>query len=130
MTSVLNVDTIAAKNGTSPVALTKQKAILVCVGFNMHGSTTYYGAGNNTAFTECLNTSSFNDVGTGLLETSLTNSLASTQFIISGMAVATNNNVSHESDSTTSVVKTRGTDADSNAAQDNIQYFHVTGSLA
>ena len=39
MTSVLNVDTIAAKNGTSPVGLTKQKAILVCVGFNMNSST-------------------------------------------------------------------------------------------
>ena len=130
MTSVLNVDTIAAKDGTSPVELTKQKTILVCVGFNMHGSVTYYGAGNNTAFTECFNTSSFSDVGTGQLETSLTNSLANTQFVISGMAVATNNNVSHETDSTTGIVKTRGTDSDSNAAQDNVQYFHVTGSLA
>ena len=130
MTSILNVDTIVAKNGTSPVALTKQKAILVCVGFNMHGSTNYYGTGSNTAFTECFNTSSFNDSGTGQLETSLTNSLANTQFVISGMAIATNNNVSHETDSTTGVVKTRGTDADSNAAQDNVQYFHVTGSLA
>jgi len=129
MTSVLNVDTIAAKDGTSPVGLTKQKAILVCVGFNM-SSSTYYGAGNNVSFTECFNTSSFSDVGTGQLETSLTNSLANTQFVISGMALATNNNVSHESDSTTGVVKTRGTDADSNNAQDNIQYFHVTGSLA
>ncbi len=130
MTSVLNVDTIVAKDGTSPVALTKQKAILVCVGFNMHGSTTYYSAGNNTAFTECFNTSSFNDSGTGQLETSLTNSLANTQFVISGMAISTNNNVSHETDSTTGIVKTRGTDADSNAAQDNVQYFHVSGSLA
>lgn len=130
MTSVLNVDTIAAKNGTSPVALTKQKAILVCVGFNMHASTTYYGAGTNTAFTECFNTSSFSDVGTGQLESSLTNSLANTQFVISGMAVATNNNISHETDSTTGIIKTRGTDADSNAAQDNVQYFHVSGSLA
>jgi hypothetical protein len=130
MTSVLNVDTIAAKNGTSPVALTKQKTILVCVGFNMHGSTTYYGVGNNTAFSESFNTSSFSDVGTGQLESSLTNSLANTQFVISGMAVSTNNNISHEADSTTSVIGTRGTDADSNAAQDNVQYFHVTGSLA
>ena len=130
MTSVLNVDTIAAKNGTSPVGLTKQKAILVCVGFNMHGSTTYYGTGNNTAFTECFNTSSFNDSGTGQLETSLINSLDNTQFVITGMAVATNNNISHETDSTTGIVKTRGTDADSNAAQDNVQYFHVTGTLA
>ncbi len=130
MTSVLNVDTIAAKNGTSPVALTKQKTILVCVGFNMHGSTTYYGAGNNTAFTECFNTSSFTDVSTGRLETSLTNSLANTQFVITGMAISTNNNLSHESTSTASVIGTRGTDADSNVAQDNVQYFHVTGSLA
>ena len=129
MTSVLNVDTIVAKDGVSPVGLTKQKAILVCVGFNMH-SDTKYGAGNNTALTESFNTSSFNDAGTGQLESSLTNSLVTNQFVISGMAIATNNNVSHESDSTTGVVKTRGTDADSNAAQDNVQYFHVTGSLA
>jgi len=129
MTSVLNVDTIVAKDGTSPVALTKQKTILVCVGFNMHSST-YYGVATNTAFTECFNTSSFADVGTGQLETSLTNSLANTQYVISGMAMATNNNISHETDSTASVVKTRGTDADSNAAQNNVQYFHVTGSLA
>ena len=29
MTSVLNVDTIAAKNGTDPVTLTKQEALKV-----------------------------------------------------------------------------------------------------
>lgn len=127
--TTLKATTVQTSSGGA-VTLTKQKAILVCVGFNMHGSTSYYGVGGNTAFSECFNTSSFNDSGTGQLESSLTNALASNQFIISGMAVATNNNVSHETDSTTSVVKTRGTDADSNAAQDNVQYFHVTGSLA
>ena len=128
MTSVLNVDTIAAKNGTSPVGLTKQKAILACVGFNMHSDTKYVA--NNTAFSENLNTSSFTDSGTGNLKTSLTNALGSTQFIISGMAITANNNISHYSDSTTVLIHTNGYDADSSATQDNVQYFHITGSLA
>lgn len=129
MTSVLNVDTIAAKNGTSPVALTKQKAILVCVGFNMNSST-LYGVSNNTSFSETFNASSFSDVGTGQLETSLTNALSNNQHIIAGMMNATNNCITHESDSTASVVKTRTNDADSSSSQDNVHYFHVTGSLA
>jgi hypothetical protein len=99
MTSVLNVDTIAAKNGTSPVGLTKQKAMVVCVGFNMHSDTKFVA--NNTAFSENLNTSSFTDSGTGNLKTSLTNTLANTQFIITTAAVTANNNVSVYTDSTT-----------------------------
>ena len=126
--STLKADTIVASDGSSPVTLTKQRAILACVGYNMSG-TTYYGA-SNSALTECFNTSSFTDVSAGKLETSLTNAPLNNEFIISAAAIATNNNVSHESTSTTSVVKTRGTDADSNAAQDNLQYFHVSGSLA
>ena len=128
MTSVLNVDTIAAKDGTSPVGLTKQKAMVVCVGFNMHSDTKFVAT--NTGFSENLNSSSFTDSGTGNLKPSLTNTLANNQFIITAMAVTANNNVSHYTDSTTSLIHTNGYDADSNATQDNVQYFHATGSLA
>jgi hypothetical protein len=38
MTSVLNVDSIAAKDGTSPVELTKQSAAKVWVNFNGTGT--------------------------------------------------------------------------------------------
>ena len=38
MTSVLNVDSIAAKNGTSPVALTKQSAAKVWANINQSGN--------------------------------------------------------------------------------------------
>ena len=45
MTSVLNVDTIAAKNGTGPVTLTKQQAAIVLFGMNTHTSSTYFTQG-------------------------------------------------------------------------------------
>ena len=128
MTSVLNVDTIAAKDGISPVGLTKQKAMVVCAGFNMHSDTKFVA--NNTAFSENLNTSSFTDSGTGNLKTFLINSLANNQFIITSAAVTANNNVSVYTDSTVSLIHTNGYDSDSSATQDNVQYFHVTGSLA
>ena len=128
MTSVLNVDTIAAKDGTSPVGLTKQKAMVVCVGFNMHSDTKFVAT--NTGFSENLNSSSFTDSGTGNLKTSLTNNLANIQFIITTAAVTANNNVSVYTDSTVSLIHTNGYDADTSSTQDNVQYFHVTGSLA
>ena len=38
MTSVLNVDSIAAKDGTSPVTLTNQYAIKIWINFNGSGT--------------------------------------------------------------------------------------------
>ena len=67
MTSVLNVDTIAAKNGTSPVTLTKQSAAQHFLRYN-HGTTT---------INISLNTSSVTDNGTGDYTINFANSFAS-----------------------------------------------------
>jgi hypothetical protein len=56
MTSVLNVDTIAAKDGTSPVALTKQSAAKAWATFNATGT---------PAFRDSFNSSTLTDNGTG-----------------------------------------------------------------
>ena len=57
MTSVLNVDSIAAKNGTSPVSLTKQSAAKAFLVFTQ--AATYVDHNS-------LNVSSLGDTGTGL----------------------------------------------------------------
>ena len=67
MTSVLNVDTIAAKDGTSPVELTKQSAAKAWL-FTTD-KTTYVP--NNS-----LNISSVTDNGTGRVESNFSNSFA------------------------------------------------------
>jgi len=129
MTSVLNVDTIAAKDGTSPVGLTKQQTIHVRNFFNL-SSNTYHGVTTNTASSENFNTSSHSDDGTGLSTANITNTLSTAQFIITGITSETNNCMTHRTASTTSSVLTRTNDADSNATQDNIHYFLLSGSLA
>jgi hypothetical protein len=68
MTSVLNVDTIAAKDGTSPVALTKQYAIKIWINFN--GTSTI-------AIRDSFNVSGIVDEGTGDYTTTFTNSMSS-----------------------------------------------------
>ena len=66
MTSVLNVDTIAAKDGTSPVALTKQSAAKAWANWN--------GAGT-LAVNDSLNLSSISDLGTGNYQLNFSSSL-------------------------------------------------------
>ena len=129
MTSVLNVDTIAAKDGTSPVGLTKLQALHIRNAFNL-SSTTRYDMAQNTASSENFNVSSNSDDGTGLSTANVTNNLSTNQFIITGITLETNNCIAHRPDSTTSSVLTRTNDADSNAAQDNLHYFLLSGSLA
>ena len=63
MTSVLNVDTIAAKNGTSPVTLTKQSAPKAWIRFG----------GDDITVDDSFNTGSLVDGGTGRLSYSFTN---------------------------------------------------------
>ena len=52
MTSVLNVDTIAAKDGTSPVALTKQQAAKWWVNADNSGTAEVQGSFNNSSITD------------------------------------------------------------------------------
>ena len=70
MTSVLNVDEIAAKNGTDPVTLTKQSATKVWGNFT-----------NSTfAVNDSFNTSSITDSGTGAAEPNYTNNMANDDY--------------------------------------------------
>ena len=64
MSSILNVDTIATKNGTSPVSFTKQQAAKLVAGCTLAGSL-------NSA--SSLNVSSLADGGTGLNTVNATN---------------------------------------------------------
>jgi len=66
MTSVLNVDTIAAKDGTSPVGLTKQEAAKVWG--NLNGSGTI-------ALRDSFNVASVTDNGTGQYDFNYTNNM-------------------------------------------------------
>jgi hypothetical protein len=65
MTSVLNVDTIADKAGTGPVALTKQSAAKSTLRFD----------GDNNEIDSSTNVSSVADNGSGDYTASVTNSL-------------------------------------------------------
>ena len=67
MSSILNVDTIAAKNGTSPVSFTKQQAAKLVAGCTLAGSL-------NAA--SSLNVSSLADGGTGLNTVNATNAFS------------------------------------------------------
>ena len=75
MTSVLNVDTIAAKNGTSPVTLTKQIAIKAYHRFTQHSA--------NTTL-DSMNLSSFSDDGTGLSTHNWTNNFSNDDYVMAG----------------------------------------------
>ena len=70
MTSVLNVDTIAAKDGTSPVGLTKQSAAKFFIDVSQNFST----------IEASLNISSLDDDGTGDGGLNYTNSFSSANY--------------------------------------------------
>ena len=75
MTSVLNVDEIAAKDGTSPVALTKQSAAKAWV--NLDGTGTI-------AVSDSFNVTSATDNGTGEYTITITNAMSNSTYSISG----------------------------------------------
>ena len=70
MTSVLNVDTIAAKDGTSPATLTKQ----IPAKFRIRHS------GDAVTVNDSFNNSSLSDDGTGKQTYNFTNSFSNTFF--------------------------------------------------
>ncbi len=71
MTSVLNVDTIADKAGTGPVALTKQSAAKAWINYNMSSSSSIYGS---------FNFASLTDNGTGDATVTVTSNLSNANF--------------------------------------------------
>ena len=70
MTSVLNVDSIAAKDGTSPVTLTKQSAAKAWANLNGTGT---------ISLDNSLNVATATDVGTGVYRFNFTNNMANTE---------------------------------------------------
>lgn len=83
MTSVLNVDEIAAKNGTSPVALTKQSAAKAWANFDGTGT---------IAFRDSLNHSTLTDSGTGKYDISLTSSMDNNDYsLLTGVGRSNSN---------------------------------------
>ncbi len=75
MTSVLNVDSIAAKDGTSPVTLTKQSAAKAFALWNAASTPAYRGS---------FNTGSITDHGTGDQTVAFVASMADANFTTSG----------------------------------------------
>ena len=74
MTSVLNVDTIADKAGTGPVALTKQSAAKAFYTGDMNTS--------NTIVNDSLNAASVTDGGTGKFTFAITSAMSSVNHTI------------------------------------------------
>ncbi len=79
MTSVLNVDTIAAKDGTSPVELTKQSAAKAWNFFD--------GTAGTIAFADSFNSSTLTDNGTGNYKYAFTNNMNNANFSFGGAAI-------------------------------------------
>jgi|DEB0MinimDraft_10_1074344.scaffolds.fasta_scaffold30404_4 hypothetical protein len=71
MTSVLNVDSIAAKDGTSAVTLTKQTAAKA---FSVVDATA------SNAILKSFNISSISDIAVGIINNSFTNSMADVNY--------------------------------------------------
>jgi len=103
MTSVLNVDTIADKAGSGPVALTKQVAAKMQYGIS----------GSDAAIRQSLNVSSTTDDGTGDYDITVTSAF-SNQMDDSGLALVTGGGESYGryagSSTTTTVLSIRAHD--------------------
>ena len=80
MTSILNVDEIAAKDGTSPVAFTKQSAAKAWIRFNGSGT---------IAVTDSLNIASITDNGTGDYSNTFTNAMSNNDYLFGGFSAST-----------------------------------------
>ena len=76
MTSVLNVDTIAAKNGTDPVTLTKQQAAKSWINFDGTGT---------IAISDSFSISSISDGGTGLYTVTSSNAFSNANYATPSM---------------------------------------------
>ena len=80
MTSVLNVDTIAAKDGTSPATLTKQSAAKM-----------WANANNSHVIQNSFNVSSLTDGGTGNYTWAMNNSMSDADYCYLGICGNTTN---------------------------------------
>jgi len=120
MTSVLNVDTIAAKDGTSPVGLTKQHAAKAWA--------TVDGSSGTPSLTSSFNCSSNTDLGTGSYATHLTNAMSDGDYPI----VANDNErgCGESNNNTSSRVDVIIRNPTNLSAVDATSFFAVHGDLA
>ena len=117
MTSVLNVDEIAAKNGTDPVALSNQVAAKV-----------YYKINQSTPATnDSFGLSSFTDTAAGNFTVTFTSAFDSTHF---GATTGVDNWHSYfgSSPTTTTIIQTAGNSSHSLA--DSLIFGQMMGDLA
>jgi len=116
MTSVLNVDTIADKAGTGPVALTKQSAAKAWINFNGTGT---------PAARKSFNTSTITDNGTGQFRISMVSAMSDADFALIGSCIgdgATSNRTASlmgsRGSNTTSIMDVNTVRADTDAQID------------
>ena len=77
MTSVLNVDTIANKAGTGPVALTKQDPAKAWININM----------SSEATNDSFNSSGITDLATGRFTNAFTTSLSNADYAVTASSM-------------------------------------------
>ena len=122
MTSVLNVDTIADKAGTGPVALTKQHALKAYRKYDTNGGTTN---------TESFNYSSITDGGTGDSTHTLTNSMSNTTYtVMHNTQFSTFSGVDNTTAQTTSAQRTGIYNASNSAVDVDQCFINIAGDLA
>jgi hypothetical protein len=127
MTSVLNVDTIAAKNGTSPVTLTKQAAAKVFIRRDF----------NNNATDSSFNIASVTDNALGDQSMNITSAMSAATYSIVGMASRKGNSLNYHvvmidesADPTTTVYILRCSDVAGNDKDPEFVSTSVDGDLA
>ena len=125
MTSVLNVDTIAAKDGTSPVGLTKQ-----------HAAKAWLYAQQRTSTVEAknsFNVSTWVDDATGQSLTNFVNAMSNTNYNIMvshNYASATKTGCSDALSVTSSQLKQKDYDYTGTSYDHDYVYNNVHGDLA
>ena len=130
MTSVLNVDTIAAKDGTSPVVLTKQVAPKAVFGMNM-SSSTFATVTTNSMPSATLNIASAVDAGAGDAHGNYTNNMSSLQNVYPDGAIAAINTMNVDIGvTTTALLACQQHDADSSSDKNSYGFCVVFGDLA
>jgi len=127
MTSVLNVDTIAAKDGTSPVGLTKQAAAKVFIRRDF----------NNNATDSSFNIASVTDNALGDQSMNITSAMSAATYSIVGMASRKGNSLNYHvvmidesADPTTTVYILRCSDVSGNDKDPEFVSTSVDGDLA
>jgi len=127
MSSVLNVDSIAAKNGTSPVTLTKQSAAKVFIRRDF----------NNNATDSSFNIASVTDNALGDQSMNITSAMSAATYSIVGMASRKGNSLNYHvvmidesADPTTTVYILRCSDVAGNDKDPEFVSTSVDGDLA